>query len=305
VARVRLVWLPFDPAELGDPPGSLDYEVVPSVRELPDTVGDVEVFVPPYTVGPEVREVVPLMRSLRIVQTLTAGVDNIRSAIPQGVTLCSGRGIHDTSTAELVLALMLSSLRGVPGFVRAQDRHEWTPGWHPALADRTVLLVGYGAIGAAVEARLAPFECSVVRVARSARDGVHAISELPGLLPAADVVVLVLPLTDATRGLVDAAFLGAMKEDALLVNVARGPVVDTDALVAALRAERIRAALDVVDPEPLPADSPLWDCPGLLVSPHVGGSSSAMWPRAYRLVRNQLHRLAAGEEPVNIMTGDY
>jgi phosphoglycerate dehydrogenase-like enzyme len=300
-----LVWLPFDPAELGDPPDSLRYEQVDPTVALPASVREVEIFVPPYTVGPEVRDVFGQMSSLRIVQTLTAGVDNIRDAVPDGVLLCNGRGIHDASTAELVLTLVLSSLRGVPEFVRAQDRHEWRPGWHPALADRTVLLVGYGAIGAAVEARLAPFECSVLRVARSARDGVHPISELPALLPSADVVVLVVPLTDETRGLVDASFLSSMKGGALLVNVARGAVVDTDALVAALRTERIRAALDVVDPEPLPADSPLWDCPGLLISPHVGGSSSAMWPRAYRLVRDQLHRIAAGEEPVNVMTGDY
>ncbi|HEX5088121.1 MAG TPA: 2-hydroxyacid dehydrogenase [Nocardioides sp.] len=300
-----LVWLPFDPAELGDPPDALRYEQVDPTVSLPASVKDVEVFVPPYTVGPEVRDVLAQMSSLRIVQTLTAGVDNIRDAVPDGVLLCNGRGIHDASTAELALTLVLSSLRGVPEFVRAQDRHGWRPGWHPALADRTVLLVGYGAIGAAVEARLAPFECSVVRVARSARDGVHPISELPALLPSADVVVLVVPLTDETRGLVGASFLASMKDGALLVNVARGAVVDTDALVAALRTERIRAALDVVDHEPLPPDSPLWDCPGLLISPHVGGSSSAMWPRAYRLVRDQLHRIAAGEEPVNVMTGDY
>jgi phosphoglycerate dehydrogenase-like enzyme len=300
-----LVWLPFDPAELGDPPEELRYELVDPTVSVPDSVSDVEIFVPPYTVGPEVRDVFPRMSSLRIVQTLTAGVDNIRAAVPDGVLLCNGRGIHDTSTAELVLTLVLSSLRGVPGFVRGQDRHAWEWGWHESLADKTVLLVGYGAIGAAIEARLAAFECSVVRVARSAREGVHAIAELPSLLPAADVVVLVVPLTDATRGLVDAGFLSSMKEGALLVNVARGPVVDTAALVEALRAERVRAALDVVDPEPLPPDSPLWDCPGLLISPHVGGSSSAMWPRAYRLVRDQLHRIAAGEEPVNVMTGDY
>jgi phosphoglycerate dehydrogenase-like enzyme len=300
-----LVWLPFDPAELGDPPEAVTYEVVDPTTSVPDSVGDVEIYVPPYAVGPHVADVIPRMSSLRYVQTLTAGVDNIRQAVPEGVTLCSGRGIHDTSTAELVLTLVLASLRGVPGFVRAQDRHEWTPGWHPALADRTVLLVGYGAIGAAVEARLAPFECEVVRVARSAREGVHAVSELPDLLPGADVVVLVLPLTEESRGLVDAAFLAAMKDGALLVNVARGPVVDTPALVEALHAGRVRAAIDVVDPEPLPADSPLWGCPGLLVSPHVGGSSSAMLPRAHRLVRDQLHRLARGEEPVNVMSGDY
>ena len=276
MARVTsLVWLPFDPAELGDPPAGFRYEVVDPTVSVPDSVGEVEIYVPPYAVGPKVADVIARMSALRYVQTLTAGVDNIRPSIPPGVMLCSGRGIHDTSTAELVVTLILSSLRGVPAFVRAQDRREWTPGWHPALADKTVLLLGYGAIGAAVEARLAPFECSVVRVARTARDGVHAISELPGLLPAADVVVLVLPLTDETRGLVDAAFLAAMKAGALLVNVARGAVVDTVALVDALRAGRLTAALDVVDPEPLPAESPLWDCPGLLISPHVGGSSAA------------------------------
>ena len=136
--------------------------------------------------------------------------------------LCNGRGIHDTSTAELALTLILASLRGVPDFVRDQDRHDWQPGWHPALADKRVLLVGYGAVGEAIERRLLPFEVEVVRVARSARDGVHAIAELPGLLPDADVVVLVVPLTDETRGLVDAGFLAAMKDGALLVNVARG-----------------------------------------------------------------------------------
>ncbi len=302
---MTLVWLPFDPAELGDPPSTFTYEVVDPTVSVPDSVGDVEIYVPPYAVEPKVADVIPRMTSLRYVQTLTAGVDNIRSAVPPGVTLCSGRGIHDTSTAELVLTLVLSSLRDVPAFVRAQDRHEWTPGWHPALADKTVLLVGYGAIGAAIEARLTPFECSVIRVARSARDGVHPITELPGLLPAADVVVLVLPLTDETRGLVDASFLASMKDGALVVNVARGAVVDTTALVAELTSGRLRAAVDVVDPEPPPADHPIWDCPGLLISPHVGGSSSSMWPRAHRLVRDQLHRIAVGEEPVNIMTGDY
>src|SRR5262249_50878624 len=141
--------------------------------------------------------------------------------------------------------------------------------------------------------------------ARQARDGVHPMGELPGLLPEADVVVVVVPLTSQTRGMVDAAFLGRMKQGALLVNVARGAVVVTDRLVAALRAGRVTAALHVVDPEPPPPDSPLFGLPGLLISPHVGGASSAMWPRAYRLDREQLQRIAAGEQPVNIMSGEY
>ena len=299
-----LVWLPFDPELLGDPPDGLRYEVVEGTEDVPDSVGDVEFYVPPYFAG-TVTDVLARMTGLRVVQALTAGVDNLRRDIPGGVTLCNGRGIHDASTAELALTLTLASLRGIPGFVRAQERHAWQGGWHPALADKRVLLVGYGAIGEAVEARLRPFEVEVVRVARRARDGVHPIDELPALLPDADVVILIVPLTDETRGLADAGFLAAMKDGALLVNVARGPVVDTGALLAALDSGRIRAALDVTDPEPLPAEHPLWDAPNLLVSPHVGGSSSAMWPRAHRLVRDQLHRFAAGEPLVNVMAGEY
>jgi phosphoglycerate dehydrogenase-like enzyme len=301
----RLVWLPFDPAELGDPPDGLRYDVIDPTEHVPDTVEEVRFYVPPYQVGSRVAEVLPRMTSLEVVQTLTAGVDSLRGSMPVGVTLCNGRGIHDTSTAELALTLILSSLRGVPEFVRAQGSHAWAPGWRPALADKRVLLVGYGAIGRAIEARLLPFETEVVKVARSARDGVHGIDELPTLLPDADVVVLVVPLTDETRGLVDAGFLSAMKDGALLVNVARGAVVDTPALIAALDSGRIHAALDVTDPEPLPEDHALWDAPHLLISPHVGGASSAMWPRAHRLVRDQLHRYAAGEPLWNIMSGPY
>ncbi|WP_017935658.1 2-hydroxyacid dehydrogenase [Nocardioides sp. Iso805N] len=301
-----LVWLPFDPSELGEVPSGLRYEVVDPTQAVPASVGEVEFYVTPYNMGPAVAEVLGSMASLKVVQTLSAGVDNIRARIPDGVTLCNGRGIHDTSTAELALTLILSSLREIPTFVRRQDRAEWRrDGFTESLADKRVLIIGYGAIGAAIESRLLPFECEVVRVARSGRDGVHAIGELPDLLPDADVVVLIVPLTEETRGLVDADFLGRMRPGALLVNVARGAVVDTTALVEALHAGRIRAALDVADPEPLPADHPLWSAPGLLISPHVGGASSAMWPRAYRLVRQQLERFAAGEPLANVMSGDY
>jgi phosphoglycerate dehydrogenase-like enzyme len=301
----RLVWLPFDPADLGDPPEGLRYEVVDPTRHVPDSVSEVRFYVPPYLVGAGAADVLPRMTDLEVVQTLTAGVDNIRDRIPEGVLLCNGRGIHDASTAELAVTLTLASLRGIPQFVRDQGRHRWRSGWHPALADRRVMIVGYGAVGEAIERRLVPFEVEVVRVARSARDGVHAIDELPTLLPDADVVILVVPLTDETRGLVDAGFLAAMKDGALLVNVARGAVVDTPALLDALDTGRISAAIDVAEVEPLPEDHALWDAPNLLISPHVGGASSAMWPRAHRLVRDQLHRYAAGEPLVNVMSGAY
>jgi phosphoglycerate dehydrogenase-like enzyme len=214
--------------------------------------------------------------------------------------------VHESSTAELALALVLASLRGIPDFVRAQDAGEWRSGFRPALADRIVLIVGHGSIGAAIEDRLTPFECEVVRVARTARDTprgpVHALSELPRLLPDADVVILVTPLTDATRGLAGAEFLARLKDGALLVNVGRGPVVDTKALLAELESGRISAALDVTDPEPLPAGHPLWHAPGVLISPHVGGPTSAFLPRAKRLLRAQLRRYATGEPLENIVT---
>lgn len=302
-----LVWLPFSPDHLGDVPSGLRYEVVrPTPGEpLPASAAEVELYVPAYQMAPVDPTLFTQLPRLRVVQTLTAGVDHIRGVLPEGVLLCNGRGIHDTSTAELALTLVLASLRGVPEFVRAQDEGRWAPERREALADKRVLIVGHGQIGAAIEARMLPFEVEIVRVARHARDGVHALEALPGLLPDADVVVLVVPGTQQTRHLVDADFLSRMKPQALLVNVARGSVVDHDALADALYDGRIRAAVDVTDPEPLPPGHRLWHAPHLLISPHVGGASSAMWPRAYRVVRAQLQRFARGEPLENQITGEY
>lgn len=299
-----LVWLPFEPSLLGEIPDSLRYEQV-DADHLPDSGDEVEFYVLPYRFRPADGEALSGLPRLRVVQTMSAGVEHIHRFVPDGVQLCNGRGIHDTSTAELTLTLVLASLRGVPQFVRAQGEAQWRPEKRESLADKQVLIVGYGQIGEAIEARVLPFEAEVTRVARSARDGVHAIAELPDLLPDADVVVLIVPGTDETEGLFDADMLGRMKDGALLVNVSRGAVVDTDALLTELRSERIHAALDVVDPEPLPSDHPLWQAPNLLIAPHVGGNSSAMEPRAHKLVREQLHRFAAGEPLANVVTGDY
>ena len=303
----RLVWLPFSPEHLDPVPGGLRFEVVrPEPGEpLPASAAEVRFFVPAYQAGPVDPGLLAQLPELEVVQTLTAGVDHIRSVLPEGVVLCNGRGIHDTSTAELALTLILASLRGIPEFVRAQDTGRWRPERRAALADKRVLIVGYGQIGAAIEARVLPFEAEVVRVARRARPGVHPIEELPSLVPDADVVVLIVPGTEATRHLVDAAFLDRMRTGALLVNVARGSVVDHDALATALHQGRVRAALDVTDPEPLPDGHPLWSARHLLITPHVGGASSAMWPRAYRVVREQLERYAAGDELANQVTGEY
>lgn len=270
---------------------------LPSAQVL----AQVRVHVLPYTFDPASFAAIAHLPALRVLQTLTAGYEHVLAHLPPGVTLCNAGGVHDDSTAELALALLLAAQRGLPDFVRAQQRHEWAHAAYPSLADRRVLVVGHGGVGRAVAARLAPFGCEVTVVARTAREGVRAVADLPVLLGRADVVVLAVPLTEQTRGLVDARFLAALPAGALLVNVSRGPVVDTAALVAELRSGRLRAALDVTDPEPLPPGHPLWDCPGLLLSPHVAGNSSAFGPRARRLVVDQLSRLAAGDPPLHVV----
>jgi phosphoglycerate dehydrogenase-like enzyme len=244
---------------------------------------------------------------LRVVQTLTAGFDQVLPQLPPGVTLCNAAGVHDASTAELAVGLTIAALRGIGDFARAQDGGRWLSGTRTALADRSVLLVGVGSVGTAIVRRLEPFEVRITRVAGHARvdqaGQVHGSDELAWLLPHHDVVVLACPLTASTRGMVDAAFLAAMPDGALLVNVARGPVVVTDALTAELGSGRLRAALDVTDPEPLPADHPLWSMPGVLISPHVGGDTTAFPPRARALLREQLTRFAAGRMLLNVVAG--
>ncbi|MFG2771341.1 2-hydroxyacid dehydrogenase [Streptomyces sp. NPDC048350] len=308
------VWLPIPADEiegLPDPGTSgFNYRLWDGGPDFPADPARCVFYVVPYMKGSEIA-VRPLagMASVRAVQTLSAGTDHVTpglGSLPPGVELCNAKGVHEASTAELTLALILASLRGIPGFVRGQDKEEWRAGFYPALADKSVLIVGYGSIGAAIEDRLVPFECArVVRVARSARTTergpVQPLSELPALLPQADVVVLSTPLTPATRHLADAGFLGRMKDGALLVNVARGPVVDTAALLKGVESGRITAALDVTDPEPLPPGHPLWHAPGVLLSPHVGGSTSAFMPRAKRLIAAQLTRFAAGERLANVV----
>ncbi|MGW4304542.1 2-hydroxyacid dehydrogenase [Streptomyces californicus] len=309
-ATTSAVWLPFPAEEIDGLPEGLDYRYWDGEPDYPGDPADCAYYVVPYMKGPEVA-VRPLaeMRGVRVVQTLSAGIDHVEpglGSLPPGVRLCNAKGVHEASTAELTLALVLASLRGIPGFVHGQDAEEWRSGFYPALADKSVLIVGYGSIGSAIEDRLAPFECArVARVARSARASargpVQALDELPALLPESDVVILSTPLNPSTRGLVDAEFLAAMPDGALLVNVARGGVVDTKALLAELESGRLRAALDVTDPEPLPAGHPLWHAPNVLITPHVGGSTSAFEPRAKRLLAAQLTRFAAGEPVGNVV----
>lgn len=304
------VWLPIPADEIEGLPEGLNYRFWEGAQDYPADPADCAFYVVPYMKGLEVA-VRPLagMTSVRVVQTLSAGIDHVEPGLgrlPAGVRLCNAKGVHEASTAELTLGLILASLRGFPGFVRGQDNEEWRSGFYPALADKSVLIVGYGSIGSAIEDRLAPFECArVARVARSARTTargpVHTLDDLPALLPEADIVILSTPLNPSTQGLVGADFLAAMPDGALLVNVARGGVVDTKALLSELESGRLHAALDVTDPEPLPSGHPLWHAPNVLITPHVGGSTSAFLPRAKRLIAGQLSRFAAGEPVHNLV----
>jgi phosphoglycerate dehydrogenase-like enzyme len=264
------------------------------------------------------------LRGVKVAQSLMAGVDWILPWLPGDVTLCDGRGIHDISASEWVMAAILASMKRLPFYRDLQNQQQWrgfatvTDGFlgeagaprgqykvlGEDLSGKTVLIVGYGSIGAAIEARLTPFGVTVLRVARSAREQpkVSAISELHALLPQADIVVLIVPLTDETRGLIGAAEIGQMKHGALLVNAARGPVVVTDALVEALQQMRIRAAIDVTDPEPLPAGHPLWSAPNCLITPHIGGSTPEFIFRAFRFAAQQVRRFVAGGPLENVVT---
>ncbi|WBB70530.1 2-hydroxyacid dehydrogenase [Micromonospora sp. WMMD812] len=306
------VWIPHETGQplLGELPPAVTVEVVEDPDKLPSGATGVRFWVPPFLAGSDAARLLHELPDLEVVQLLSAGADAWVGRMPEGVTLCDARGVHDPSTAEWVVAAILAQLRAFPVFARAQARREWA---YEAVAPtdeltgKRVLIVGAGSIGSAVRDRLAPFDVTFTLVARTARpeQGVHGVAELPRLLPEADVVVVLVPLTDQTRGLVDATFLAAMRDGALLVNAARGPVARTEALAAELGTGRISAALDVTDPEPLPADHPLWSMPNVLLTPHVAGSVRGLLPRAYRLVGDQVRRFAAGEPLLNEVVDGY
>ncbi|MEW2079185.1 2-hydroxyacid dehydrogenase [Streptomyces sp. NPDC013433] len=304
------VWLPAHFASPADLPPGLDYARWNGRSAFPSDPAEVVFYAPPLTQDIDViSKPLHRMTRLRAVQALSAGTDELRAELdrlPRPVTLCNARGVPAPSTAELALTLILASLRGIPESLRAQDRGAWSPRFFPSLYERSVLIVGYGAVGSALEDLLAPFGCAVTRVASEERDSrrgpVHSVTHLPRLVADADVVVLSLPLTPRTRRLFDAGLLARMKDGALLVNVSRGAVVDTDALLKEAHDGRLRAALDVTDPEPLPPAHPLWAAPGVLITPHVGAFTPSLWPRLEALVRRQLARFAAGEELENVVS---
>jgi phosphoglycerate dehydrogenase-like enzyme len=278
-----------------------DVEVVVAPEPDPATV----IWVPSFLGTAPAAEAFDGLAALRVVQLLTAGVDTWVGRVPEPVILCDARGVHTSATAEWAVAAILAYVRDFPHFARAQARGEWAYRRTDELAGKRVLIVGAGSIGEGIADRLRPFEVSLTLVARRPRDGVHGVAELPELLPQADIVVLAVPLTDDTVGLVDGDFLAAMADGSLLVNAARGRVVDTAALTVELAKGRIGAALDVTDPEPLPPGDPLWQLPNVLLTPHVAASVGGVLERAYALVGDQVRRYAAGEPLLNVVSDGY
>jgi phosphoglycerate dehydrogenase-like enzyme len=302
------VWLP-EPPESIEPlkslPAGIEADVWTGAETLPESKDEVEFIVLPFGVKPAAITAISRLPRLKVIQLMSAGAEHVRPYVPGHITLCNARGAHDTATAEWTVGAIVAHLRKFPRFIRAQEAREWD--WAPSesLAGKRVLIVGYGSIGAAVERRLAGFEVTVLRVARGARPGVSGLEELPALLPSADVVVLLVPFTPQTAGMVDGGFLDQMKDGALLVNAARGAVVDTAALCAELAGGRLRAALDVTDPEPLPPDHELWTLPGVFITPHVAASTPVSQRRVIRLAREQAEAYLRGDPLRNVISGTY
>lgn len=283
-------------------PGLEIIEYDPNEPVLSELQRSVQLFMPPFRGSHRPLELIEALPGLRMVQLLSAGVDEWRPRVPKHVTVASARGAHAGPVSEWILSAILTQLRQWPALVRFQDKKTWAHRKFDAdtLAGRRVLIVGAGSIGMAVARKLEAFEAETTLVASSARTGVHGSDELPHLIPGHAVVVVVTPITETTAGLVDSKFLAAMDDGALLVNAGRGQVVDTDALVVELQSGRLRAALDVTDPEPLPSDHPIWACAGAIISPHAARTVPGTNRLCYRVAAEQIATFLSGGTPSNV-----
>jgi phosphoglycerate dehydrogenase-like enzyme len=271
-------------------------------EDAPDELAEVTFYCLPYMGKADTVALMARMPALAVVQSLSSGVDDVLDAVPPQAVLCNGRGLnHEEGTAELAAALILASLRRLPDFVRQQDQRTWHHLRTESLDGKRVLLVGHGAIGAGIEQRLTPFGAVFSRTSRTARAGVAPLSQLRELAATADIMIVCIALTPQTRGLIDAAVLAALPAGALVVNVARGPVIDPAALISELEAGRLRAALDVADVEPLPPGRPEWALPNILITPHIGGDTTIFAERSAAFVADQAARHAAGQQLRNIV----
>jgi phosphoglycerate dehydrogenase-like enzyme len=279
-------------------------------KPLPPGAEKARVLVPGFLSNDDFSKMLEELPDLDYVQLLTAGAERWIGTLPANIKLSICRGAHGGSTAEWVIGALLYIYREFGLFADAQREGYWAHEWNKGegtdtLQGKRVLIVGAGDLGDQLTRRLDPFDATSTLVGRHARDGVHGIDELPDLLGDYDVVVMMVPLTSETTGMADAAFLARMADGAILVNAARGPVVRTDALVAELNTGRLRAALDVTDPEPLPDGHPLWTAKGLFLTPHVGGSCRGSGERSWHVAAAEIARYAAGEELKNLVHGEY
>jgi phosphoglycerate dehydrogenase-like enzyme len=302
-------WLPYPSKEFPELPDGVECHFWDGSDDFPSDPGDVRFLVPPPAPGRDHvwGEVLPRLHGLDVLQVLSSGYDYLLphfAALPAGVRVCTARGVHSAATAELAVALLLASSRGLDQFMRQQAVAQWQPGDFTTLFGKRVLVYGFGAVGSAVESRLGPFGCEIVRVARTAcstaNGHVYGAVDVPELLPTADAVILCAPLTDETRGIFDAAYLALMKDSAALINVGRGELVHTEALTRELKCGRLRAALDVTAPEPLPPEHALWSLPGVLVTPHVGAFTDGFHAASRGFLRSQLDRYVNGEALANV-----
>jgi phosphoglycerate dehydrogenase-like enzyme len=300
------LWIPDQAGResLGPLPEVVQLRLFPRDGPPPQDIVGAEFLVPSH-VTRGLRALLGDMTRLRVIQTLSAGVDWLLPARPRGVTLCDARGARDAAVSEWVLATVLAMTKRLPELRDRQGEHCWQAIEPGDLAGRRVMILGYGSIGAAVERRLEPFDVEVIRVARRRRPGVQPVDEAAGLLGETDVLVILVPFTRETEGLVGGELLELLPQGALVVNASRGRVVDQEALLELARAGRLRAALDVVDPEPLPPEHPLWDVPGVLITPHLAGDSPAASRAAFALVGDQVRRYVRGEALLNVVQEAY
>jgi len=295
---MTVVWTQWPDLNL---PAGVTHLPTDGIAPAAGDLNKVEFYVPRYMGGPAAIAMIPDMKGLKVIQSPNAGVDDVLKIRPDGVTLCNAAGVHDASTAELAVALAIASRRGFADFAADQVEGRWTHVRKPSLADSNVAIVGYGNIGKMIGKMLSNFEVAVTAFSRSGKDGALTFDHFDRLLPTFDVIILIVPLNDQTRHLMNAPRLAAMKDGAALINVARGAVVDTEALIVELNAGRITAGLDVTDPEPLPAGHPLWSAKNVIITPHVGGDSEAFTPRGRKLVEEQLARYASGQPLLHIV----
>jgi phosphoglycerate dehydrogenase-like enzyme len=295
---MSVIWTQWDDLNL---PAGVTHLPTDGIAPAAVDLDSIEFYVPRYMGGPAAIAMIPEMKNLKVIQSPNAGVDDVLKIRPDGVTLCNAAGVHDASTAELAVALSIASRRGFAAFARDQVDQRWGHERMSSLTDSNIAIVGYGNIGKTIARMLGNFEVTITAFSKSGRDGALTLDNFDRLLPTFDVIILIVPLNDQTHHLMNAQRLASMKDGAALINVARGPVVDTEALIAELNSGRITAGLDVTDPEPLPAGHPLWSAKNVIITPHVGGDSAAFIPRGRKLVEEQLARFASGQPLLHIV----